>query len=766
MVGKTQGTLVLVADGAVAVQVDVAGETTLVAGDERLERLVARRLPLFRVSERSAPVGRDREVGGVVASIVAGRSAQVVGPGGSGRREVASAVVRQLAAAGAVGAWLLEGAQPHSLDSLYSRLAGLFFDIRWHEPDEAVLRELTRRLRPSGVLVVTDCELSAAETARLIESFPGCLFLLTSGAATLSGRGDVHEVEPLSLTQAHELVRRALGRELRENEIRQTAHAYELARGSVAALVTFAAFLRRVADDPRRTDLVDLTPVQQDAYIISGLTAGEQSLLRALAAFGAAPMQLLPVLAGAEMDAAATVSRLTAAGLMRELDTGFSASAGAAAAVGVQVSAQESVRIGEELHRAYLAPGQVARPPAPLALAVVQALVTAAQAGDLASRLARVAAADAVTEGRVPVWSKLVELGAQAAKAAGRRDDQLYFLRQQYTAALLRRDAVAAAAITAAVSQLLRAPLAAPTPSPAARAPKAVPRSASRGMSGIRHVAAAGHGAGAVAAAVVTAAVVGGAVGAALGAGSHSGTRAAPSAGALPTSAPVWSITTSSKPLSPLSAAQVTLTAQYPLLASSGASGTDQANVNTLLQRPLHEEFADLESNEKANLTIGDEGGDSATEKTTAHQAGDLESVVYDFGETTGTFTSQVAAIALVLRTDTGAVVPQSQILTPAAQSGAGAARLNALVNSLLPASASSQVPVAVVGCQQPFDGADIAPAIAVTATGLTFYVSTNPYTCDGDTPVAVPFDRLAGLVSPTVEQLASITRQTMGGAP
>ena len=59
--------------------------------------------------------------------------------------------------------------------------------------------------------------LVAAETARLIESFPDCLFLLTSSAATLSGRGDVHEVEPLSLSQAQELVRRALGRELRQD---------------------------------------------------------------------------------------------------------------------------------------------------------------------------------------------------------------------------------------------------------------------------------------------------------------------------------------------------------------------------------------------------------------------------------------------------------------------------------------------------------------------------------------------------------------------
>ena len=766
VVGQTHGTLVLVADGAVAVQVDVAGETTLTSSDERLERIVARRLPLFRAPQRSEPVGRDRYVVGVFDSLAAGRSAQLVGPEGSGRREVASTVVRRLAAAGAAGAWLLEGAQAHTLDSLYTRLAGLFFDIRWHEPDESVLRELTRRLHPGGVLVVTDCELPAAEVARLLESFPDCLFLLTSSTATLGGLGAVHELDPLSLHQACELVRRTLGRALRENEERQTRHAYELARGRVAPLVTFAAFLRRVADDPRHTDLVDLPPAQQEAYIVSGLEAGEQRLLRALSAFGAAPLELLSILAGTEIDAAATVSRLAAAGLVREVDAGFTASAGAAAAVGVQVPAQESSRIGEELYRVYLAPGQAPRPPAPLALAVVQALVTTAQAWDLASRLARVAAADAVAAGRVPVWSKLVALGAQAAKAAGRHDDQLYFLRQQHTGALLRNDAAAAAAITAALAELLRLSPPAPAPSPArlSRSPKARPRSASRAMSGIKHVATAGHGAGGVAAAVVAAAVAGGAVGALQGSGPPSGPQAATAGSAISTSAQAWAITTSPKPLSPLSAAGVTLTAQYPLLAA-GASGARQASVDALLQQPLREEFADLESHAKASLLTGNLG-DSATEKTTAHQAGALESVVYDFGETDTDFVSQVAAISLVLRTDTGAVLPQSQILTPQAQSGVGAARLNALVNSLLPASTSAQTSVAAVGCRQPFDGADVSPAIAVTATGLTFYVSTNVYTCDGDTPVAVPFDRLDGLVNPLVEQLASISRLTTAGAP
>jgi hypothetical protein len=118
------------------------------------------------------------------------------------------------------------------------------------------------------------------------------------------------------------------------------------------------------------------------------------------------------------------------------------------------------------------------------------------------------------------------------------------------------------------------------------------------------------------------------------------------------------------------------------------------------------------------------------------------------------------------MRTDTGTVLPQSQILTPQAQSGPGAARLNALVDSLLPASANPQTQVVAVGCQQPFAGTDLSPAIAVTPTGLTFYVSTNVYTCDGDTPVTVPFNRLKGLVEPTVEQLASITRHTTGGTP
>ena len=744
---------ILVGDGMVSVSVEAGGETTLEPGGERLARLVVRELPGFRVPARSEPVGRGGLVEQVAAELAAGRSVQLVGASGVGKGEVAAAVVRRLAAAGRPGAWLLAGGEPHDLESLYRRLAGLFFDLLWYQPDEAALREVTRRLRPRGIVVVTDCEL-AGETARLVESFPECVFLLTSTTPTLGDQGSVHEVAPLTPDEAGELVCRVLGRELRDAEGEQVRRAYELAGGRIAALVTCAAFLRRVADDPRRTELVALPPAEQAALLISGLDEPARRVLRALAAFGPASAGLFPMLADTAADAEGMVSRLAYAGLIREADEGYAA-AEDAAALERRVTADQARHIGEGLRGVYETRG-VSRPPAAFALEVVRALV-AAESWDPASRLARAAAADAVGGGRVPAWSELIALGADAARAAGRRDDLRYFLRQQHTDALLRNAAAAAALLALALAELLRVPLA-PTSAPAPHRPR-VTRSL---LHGARRAATVGHGVGAVAAAIVVAAVAGGVVGATQSPDSLSGGSGA-QANAVPSTAPTWVITMSSTPLTPIPDAPGTIPAQFPLL-TSGASPAARAKIDTQLQQPLRAELGAAYMTAKADQTVGLASAVSSgsAEKTSAQQAGALESVVYEFNSTA---VYQAASAALLLRTDTGAIIPQSEILTARAETGAGAARLNAIVSSLLPASASIRT-VMAVGCEEPLGDTFVAPAIAVTSSGLTFYISTDGLAgCTGDTAVAVPFNRLTGLVNPLIVQLSQLKQQTRGGA-
>jgi hypothetical protein len=665
-----------------------------------------------------------------------------------------------MAAADLPGAQLLGGPRPHTLSSLYTRLAGLFFDTLWHEPDEAALRGLTHRTRPQGLILVTDCDLPGDATARLTESFPECVFLFTSTAPTLADAECVHEVRPLDAAQTARLVSEVLGRDLREAELAQVGRAHELAQGRVAALVTYAAFLKRAADDPRQTDLVALPPAQQAALLVAGLDEPLRRVLAALGAFGAVPAELFPVLSGSDTTGTPeALAALERAGLVVPADDGYAATGDAAAAAAGLIDAQYVHALAIRVY----APTVVARVPAHLALEVVRALISA-QDWDLASQLARASSAAAAEGGRVPAWSELNTLGAQAARNADRRDDLAYFLRQQHTDALLRRDAAAAAALLLLLGELLRAPVAPTAPSPS-HTPR--PRTSRRMVHGARRLASAGHGAGGFVAAVLVAAIVGAVLGLVRPSGGQavSGTAASVSgqaANALK-QAPAWTVTVAAPTSAP--GTQGTGTVEFPE-ATVGVASNERAHVDTLLQQPLRARIAFgteyLQQQTAAGIS---NSGQTESEHTIVSQTGDLVSIVYDYGFDDGA-SDNAGSTAVVMRKDTAAVIPQNALLTTQAATSAGAARLNALVAALMPKSGSSAPvdgadPVAV-GCQQIDGSTFVGPAITVTSTGLTFYVSNQPGGCAGIVPVQVPFNELRGLVNPLVQQLATVP---VGGA-
>ena len=757
---------ILVGDGAVAVEVSAGGETTLADGTGRLDALSPRPLPALRApAGRAEPVGRADLVARSCRALGDGRSVQLVGGVGVGRAAVAAAVVQRLAAESRPGAQLLGGARPHTLSSLYTRLSGLFFDALWHEPEEDALRGLTRRTQPKGIIVVTDCDLVGDGTTRLLESFPECVFLFTSTAATLGDAEYTYEVPPFGVEETAQLVQNALGRELRETDLDQVRRAHALAQGRVAALATYAAFLRRVAADPRHTEVVALPPAQQAALLVAGLDEPLRWVLAALGAFGAAPHALFPVLAG--FDAAGTpeaLATLEHAGLVTLAEAGYLATEDAAAATGGMVDARYAHALAERLCATYATPHAVPDTvPTQFALEVVRALI-AAQDWDAAARLARAASAAAAEGGRVPVWSELIALGAEAARNADRRDDLAYFLRQQHTDALLRSDAAAAAALLLLLTELLRVPIAPVAPHPSAPRPRA--RTPRRLLHGARHAAAAGHGAGGLAAAVAVAAVLGATIGlvypAAAQSGSGSGASVGSQAGAVPAQASAWTVT-----LGPRTSVNVgggsTITVQYPQV-TGGPASAQRARVNTLLQQPVRDRisFAEQYAQQMAKAEIADSAQTTAF-KTIVEQSGDLVTVVYDYGDTSGTSLGAESA-AVVLRKDTATVIPQSALLTSRASTSAGAARLNSLVARLMPKSGSTApdpgaVPVAV-GCEQITGDGFAGPPIAVTATGLTFYVSNALDGCAGEVPIEIPYAQLQGLVNPQIQALAEVGKK------
>ncbi len=444
---------VAVGDGNVQILVDVDGSTQFghVQGGVALQ---ARDVPVLTPRARRDLVGRDALIEQVSWDLYRETSVQLFGAPGVGRTAVAEAVLRRLAAAAAEmrGVELRPQNQPHTLESLYRRLVHVFFGEIWYQPEEAVLRLEVARADLHALIVITDCDLDHEDLSRLLGSFPGCTFLLTSGRQTLSeDAGAAYEVDPLTPGQARELVTRELGSDLAGLQNLQWAEAYRLAGGQVQRLMEHVAFIKRAATRPGHTELQPAPLKEQVAILAAGLSEPARQVLIALATFG---VTLTPALFGAVTGlpgAARAAGELVAAGLITEEGDAFSITLDAA-----QVVADGGERTDPKVAADGLMPLlEAPDPPDPhLLLAVARALRDAGHDA-YTSWLTRAAAPLALAAGEVEVWIRLVALGAQAASKSRRKPDLEFFLNEQHTGSLLRGDAIAAAAALAALGALL-----------------------------------------------------------------------------------------------------------------------------------------------------------------------------------------------------------------------------------------------------------------------------------------------------------------------
>lgn len=749
--------------------------------------LQPRPLPVIRARAAAEPVGRESVVEEALAAVLDQRSVQLCGTPGVGKTAVAEAIARRLTAAERPGLLLAGGSARAELAPLYTELARALFSVDWYAPDETVLRTETARHRPTGVIVVPDCALDPEDAERLLGTFPECVFVFCSPQQSLYSRELVLDLAPLGLDAARALVERELGRPLDGFEHLQVQRVHELAEGRISRLLVCAAFLRRVAADARPHDVVPLSPSDQIAVLLSGVSEPARRALAALCSFGPAPDALLDALTGLEGTAGAG-DELAHAGLATRSADLLIATDDAAAAMRERGWFANPLAAAAGLSP-LLRPGPADAPrPSPGLCGVVAQALLQANALDAASTFTRLAAPAALAAGDLAAWQSLVTSGLRATSAGGRPENLAYFLTEEHTRNLLRGDRVAAgAAMTALAAELARHIPSGPTGGipPRPKAPRSGQRSLRQAVQNrFGRTAASAVMIGAPIAAIATAAA------AALGAAAVTRPAAAPAAAAqLTTNGSGKGSATSQATGSAYGAAGAfpyALSGQYSVQDHGGTTPYEYDAAypvvsglsNAALEQQINDELrAPLGKGASAMPTSGGQTQAEGTAldpftsstSTQVYQTGSLISVEY-----TSTYHNSGAAdisygvTTVTVRTDTGAVVPNSDILTAAAMStdvDALAAELQAQpgISRCENGIDGSTGAAGVAGVLSHPAGGQPAAALTVTSAGVVFTFEDDEISGTACRPVALlSWDQLGALAGPTVEQLAN----TLPGGP
>ncbi|WP_077796887.1 ATP-binding protein [Streptomyces sp. JHA26] len=452
--------------------------TIVVVGDDGAPRVIEAgsllRLPLRTPVPLPEPApenlfGRDEVVERVLAQLTERRHVQLYGEDGVGKKAIARAVHRQLARRGQRGFVLTPRVgETGSLQSLYARLTEVFFgQVPLRDIDATVLR--TALAPVSDVhITVYESTLSPADTAQLLETFPGCTFLFTSPSPTLPDSDAAHHVQRLSDEAATDLLGAELGLDGKPEGLRrlQFERVLELSEGRPQRLRMYGKFIkdsdawrtqgkRGPHDRPPPVDPEQLSPLDQAQALAVTLSEPARRALVALATFGT-PLSadwLAPVTGTARAPEA--VRELHDRRLVTYQDDAVRITPDAAAAVrrledwppADPVTAAEGLIV--ELRRRDSA--------SPLPdLHVLQAVAEALCNGKHwapASRFVGVAAPVALAGGRGRVALRLYSLGTLAAARGGlTKDRHAYARAEEQTRDLLRGDRAAVLAALAVLA--------------------------------------------------------------------------------------------------------------------------------------------------------------------------------------------------------------------------------------------------------------------------------------------------------------------------
>ncbi|BBB02034.1 hypothetical protein RVR_9731 [Actinacidiphila reveromycinica] len=449
--GSVTGSVVA-GDHNVVVDARHGSQVTVVAAaerprPERRERaeVLPRALP--------APVGREEAEQALAAAVRGGGPVQVWGSPGVGKTTLLRHAARSLPP-GADGTVFLSGARRDVED-----LAQDIFEACYEAPGYAPGRaELTRLMAGVRVTVyVDDAEMSSDQLLELLDTAPDATFVLATAERTLWSGGTALELTGLSQDAGRRLLERELGGALADTERDAAAALWQAAAGRPLPLLRAAALARSDGSDSRREGGPRLPRVAEVTCLLPALLdqlASDQpvmGVLHLLATFDEAEVAAAHVGALAEVsDPAAVCDHLVRLGLARLGEHGYASVADTVPVVRGRFTAPfPAERLCVHFAQWAALPGTT---PSELAAhaPVFERVAEAAEAAgrpDLAVRLAQAAAPGLARSLRFAAWGRMLGRGWFAARAAGDRPAQAYFLHEQAVRALLIGRRVAYAAL-------------------------------------------------------------------------------------------------------------------------------------------------------------------------------------------------------------------------------------------------------------------------------------------------------------------------------
>jgi hypothetical protein len=387
-------------------------------------------------------IGRARDVHVLQEAIETSQLVQVWGESGVGK----SALLRHLActmARGPEGAAYIE-AGGRTADDIAQAIFDISFDAPNYKPSREVLKEHLKTLRLR--IYLDDAGLDEKDLRRLVDMAEQSTFVLTSQQRSAVDGVRAIQLEGLSASAAAELVAALLSRELQPDEAPIVDALCDAVDGNPLRLRRIALSAATGKGLPGIADLPELLPA-----LLNKLRPQERDLLHLLGSLSGAelvPRHLNDLLGRPDTDALA--EGLVRHGLLLASETGYSCPPDVAECV---LNIRKTEFPADRLCRALTAwveardttPDDVAAHFQALDVAVLRA----EQSGQaqLGAALARAASPKLALSRQFDAWGSLLGVGWAAAKSAGDKDGEGFFLREART----RRKAIGRVAQTTAL---------------------------------------------------------------------------------------------------------------------------------------------------------------------------------------------------------------------------------------------------------------------------------------------------------------------------
>ncbi|SEG49261.1 hypothetical protein SAMN05216223_105476 [Actinacidiphila yanglinensis] len=403
-----------------------------------------KRRPISHLPRSTAEplIGRARDLRILHEAVDAHQLVQVWGASGVGK----SALLRHLARTlppGPEGAAYIE-AGGRTADDIAQAIFDISFDAPNYKPSLEVLKEHLKTLRLR--IYLDDAGLDEKDLRRLFDLAQLSTFVLTAEQRSTVGAVHAIRLEGLTPPATAQLVEALLGRALRPDEAATVAALRDVVDGSPLQLRRIASAAATGAGLPGIADLPELLPA-----LVRRLQPQEHDLLHLLGSVSGAELaarHLNDLLGRPDGDAVA--DGLVRRGLLLASETGYSCPPDVAAYV---LDSRATTFPADRLCRALTvwvratdtAPDDVAAHFRVLDAAVVGAERSGHAA--LGAGLARAASPKLALSRQFDAWGSLLGAGWSAAKSAGDKEGEEFFLREART----RRKAIGRAALTTAL---------------------------------------------------------------------------------------------------------------------------------------------------------------------------------------------------------------------------------------------------------------------------------------------------------------------------